>query len=302
MWPTAHARHRDSDYEMYAVYASASTSRLWCAMLVLAAAGPCLADAPASSVRHPRAHASADADHGSVGDRGWATDAALEAAVGAAGFSGCSIRQWTDDVRGTTADDSSTHGAGSNGAHGRPDDALLSEPLVIASTSSPPWASPADSGMWAKTVFLKAHGGAQARVRLPAGQRQSGLLFRETTVARFANDITLHGGAGTEPGLLLGRAPRSLIDATAGLPSPSVLDRANLTAAVLSLGGAGVGMPFHNHGAVADGARSSLPARRHHHAHCHPSLASHLAKSFLHQPPDPSQQPLLYTYTSKCLH
>ena len=199
----------------------------------------------------------------------WAeVDAELERAVTAAGFGGCSMKKWSPDQRS---------GEGSAWS-------MLTEPFIVpvvtssssssspsssSSSSSSSWASASHARLWTRPAFLAAHGTATVRVRLPAGQRQSGLLSRETTIAAFAAELASGGsvagrGVGIEPGLLLDRAPASLVAAADGLLAPDALVAgANLTAAVISLGGAGVGLPFHNHGVC----HCLAPSHTHTHTH-----------------------------------
>lgn len=155
--------------------------------------------------------------------QGWRRDRRLEAAVSSAGFNHCNILS-IPNTRATDAFDPTI-------------------PSVILSNAAPDWID----RNWDRDVFLKAHGHAKAHVRLPAGQRQSGLLVRSSTINQFANEPTPRE-PGTEAGLMLSRTPQSVVDATDGLHSPAVLHGLNLTAPVLSMGASGVGLPFHNHG------------------------------------------------------
>jgi hypothetical protein len=157
--------------------------------------------------------------------KGWAVSHSLANAVTAAGLGGCTI------PRSSTADGGPLRADG---------------PRVLSGTAAPPWAVGAH---WDRSTFLGAHGAEAVTVRLPAGQRQSGLLSRTTTIAAFMRESRTVG-LGAEPGMVLGQTPASVLAATASLPPPSLLDSANLTSSVISLSHPGVGLPFHNHGAA----------------------------------------------------
>lgn len=153
----------------------------------------------------------------------WAVDAKLEATVAATGFSGCTISQWDGHEPWN-----------------------FSRPVVIPAKNAPAWAL---DRMWSRRRFLREHGDATALVRLPAGQRQSGLLVRNASVRAFASEAGPADGS-VELGIMLSRAPAALIDATGGMLAPTPLEAANLTSSVLSLAAPGTGLPFHNHGAA----------------------------------------------------
>lgn len=157
---------------------------------------------------------------------GWAVDAKLEDVVAATGFSGCTVSQW----------DGRLQHSGWN----------FSQPLVVPAAHAPAWAT--GSG-WARDEFIRRYGEATALVRLPTGQRQSGLLVRNSTIRAFATEAG-PADAAVEHGIMLSRAPPTLVDATEGMVAPSPLGAANLSASVLSLAAPGTGLPFHNHGAA----------------------------------------------------
>eukprot|EP00035_Acanthoeca_spectabilis_P030449 m.476788 g.476788 ORF g.476788 m.476788 type:complete len:473 (-) comp41799_c0_seq1:27-1445(-) len=161
-------------------------------------------------------------------DRDWATDPRLEAAVVRAGFGDCTLQHWVSTS---------------------PDPPSFAQPLVFDPSDTPLWARARSAAQWNRRPFLENHGSQSTHVRLPTGQRQSGLLVRETTIREFADESTVRQD-GVEPGVLLSRAPRSVLDATEQLLPPSPLAVANLSAGVLSIGSIGVGLPFHNHGAA----------------------------------------------------
>jgi hypothetical protein len=168
-------------------------------------------------------------------DDGWGTDLQLEAAVASAGFGGCSIARWGEEHRGQR-----TH----------PQLAGLTQPMVIPAAYAPDWARDASKQWSSRPAFARLYGNETVTIRLPAGQRQSGLLVRPGTVEELIVDGSNSFEVGVERGLLLSRAPASIVRATHGMPPPDVLARANLNASVLSLGGIGSGLPFHNHGAA----------------------------------------------------
>jgi hypothetical protein len=157
----------------------------------------------------------------------WRLDPTLLAAVEANGLGGCGLAAW-DPL----------------GAADMPEGV----PLLLPA-GAVPWA--ADAARWERGAFLRAHGAATAEVRLPAGQRQSGLLLRRPSVARYAAEArAAEGDASGVAGVLFGRAPESVLAAAEGLRGPAPLVAAGLTAPVLSLGPSGSGLPFHNPGAA----------------------------------------------------
>lgn len=160
----------------------------------------------------------------------WATDPELLRAVEANGLGGCTLQTWDprQKTRGTLPE-----GAG---------------PLLIPE-GAVQWSAAPSQAQWERPAFLDAHGSSGAEVRLPGGQRQSGLVVRRATVAQYASEARAKANieSGAE-GLLFGRAPESVLEATDGLRGPAPLANAGLTSPVLSLGASGSGLPFHNHG------------------------------------------------------
>ena len=156
----------------------------------------------------------------------WTMDGKLEHVVAATGFSGCTVLQWDGGLENSRWN--------------------FSQPLVVPAAHAPAWAM--GSG-WTREEFIRRYGEVYALVRLPTGQRQSGLLVRNSTIRAFATEAG-PADATLEPGIMLSRAPPTLVDATKGMVAPSPLGSANLSASVLSLASPGTGLPFHNHGAA----------------------------------------------------
>ena len=97
----------------------------------------------------------------------WATDPELLRAVEANGLGGCTLQTWDprQKTRGTLPE-----GAG---------------PLLIPE-GAVQWSAAPSQAQWERPAFLDAHGSSGAEVRLPGGQRQSGLVVRRATVERLS--------------------------------------------------------------------------------------------------------------------